>query len=296
MNKYVAPLAAIVIGIFRKLNLKERVKEWIKTLISNYRAVMAVIFFVILISIINTFDKTEPTIIQNLLFCTPDQVLVFLTIVGVLVGLFVFRINKFQETHGNIVLIILCSLTFFLLAPIPTLFSWASMIIVIIFYYVIWTERKQFKFSEKHVIGFFLFLIAYFVAGATGNACFYMNIGLEAGGIDTTNYFPYDSLITMVGVFGQPEQFPGVNCDVSFIKINKIDNDTVEVSIMKNITGIQKNTRLRVWEHLTLCCFKWKLLDIEDEITKWRMYDLYDPFCGIQNIFSVKGVYRTELT
>ena len=142
----------------------------------------------------------------------------------------------------------------------------------------------------------FILLIAYFIAGITGNACLFLQtkfenprafsgIELRAGDSIYFNHTPPNAFMEI-----------SLDCDISTFKINQIKDNVVIIDLFNNMTELSiHQTWVIEGEKLTTCNFQHKLMAMGKNVTIWKLFHTRDAFSYIKGQFLVRGIYKTYI-
>jgi hypothetical protein len=283
--------------------------ETIKKELSSFKKIIkknkyVIIFYIIAFSLIildSLFFEKEKNVPSQNMFCSPNQFLNFLTIAGIILGIFAVIPNKkIPNVFCNLIVFFTCFLIFISFLFIYNLTTILMTIFFISLIVYFWYHANKEKSGKKWFIGLLLLGIAYIISGITGNACSYVITGMEE-----KVSIPYNTFLNITGFPGETYDFPAIPCTINSIKIienpenyqifPEIHRDELVVLIYEknNITQPYKTVFIKEGEQLTLCCFRWQLIEKKSDITIWKPYNMFDIFCRLQNVLYVKGVYRT---
>ncbi len=272
--------------------MKKQVKE-------NISIVTSGIILIIFTAILAIF-------IKPLAFCSPEQVLTFLTIFGAVSGsiwalmIFLPRTPKEKKEYNNYfyykfvpaVSIVIYLLFMFAFGTAYTAYYIQIAFTLIFVAAVIYLYKKR-----RYVTLIFLlaFLGSYFISGITGNACLYLPIQ------DSINK---PIIVTMqIGdnvTFQQSHDLDYtfkyvLKCSVIDFSIKNITNGFVLVKINDKLNESDSSgIWMRPGEYLTTCAAQHELLNVTNNSTQWVFVVGDDIFSNIRGFFVAKGVYQNS--
>ncbi len=231
------------------------------------------------------------SILHPIFFCEPGQILVFLTILGALSGIYTFAKEKWKKPNfkkmnkKGLYFFSILIYIFYLYAFYTAYTSPFVIILITIIYFSIIFLLIETKKTLIYVL-ILIVLTSYFISGITGNACLFLplyhhGIELGAGSTDIINFS------------ASPDITSRIDCPASGILIDKIQDGYVQINILNK----ENKTIITTWisenEDLTLCTFQSRLNKIDNtlNLTEWQFMYKDDIFSNINGYFSVKGIY-----
>jgi hypothetical protein len=229
-------------------------------------------------------------------FCTPQQVLTFISIFGVISGIIFGAYHYYDKRLTKKRRILVCSIPLLICLFFLLTIRYAMLNLLIYFLVATTICNILIKYDIKHnkIITALVFsiLISYLISGLTGNACFY-----SENFHNTEELYVLDEKIgfgNIVDFFG--DRIPNdISCDIYGFRIKqKFSDDTIRILLYDDpyIEHSFKEIIMKQNEEFVMCCHSWKFINITNDVFVFKDYDKTDTFCFIQNFFSVKGFYR----
>jgi hypothetical protein len=238
------------------------------------------------------------SILSPLLFCEPQQLLTFLTILGAISGAFTVAYEKklFKKKTSFYIsyFFIVFAYLLYLLAFITAYTSNLIILFFTLFYFSL-IAVLIIKGKSIFIKIILLVLIAYFISGITGNACLYLPIQKEG----TTFEFQTVDVYLWVGDsislrFNQPNFLKEIlNCNAQGFTLKNITNGGALVDIYDNFSQVPiHETWIEENQELTICPNQETLVKVYNDVTEWHLIVRDDIFSNIQDWFTVRGYYK----